>query len=401
MTDDENIWRDEWIAELAGETRAIRDAVAAVASHPSDADGWRGLERAWSRLAGQGAFFGEIAVQTLGAEAAALCGRVALRPASCAPDEVADALMRALNLVDVLVAHTGDDRASTIDDLLATLRTLAPARDPQADLRRLMGEARLLVDQWRAVAPGAPPELVVRVSALETACDEIAQGVPEKIPIAPAAARAIGASSEIPADWRRGLEQLATLRDELRDEHVSSKLLGRLDAILRRFDASARAAPSPGADELRVLCVRAGERRFAIPLRPVEAVRTARRGFGASPVAESANPIWLGPSPSRPGEITLHIAIASGDGRVELGVTEAVGEATLWNIEASSSGDPRFARVGTDADERAWDILEVDALAVETRPQGTELEDAPVAANGRSRPNAAPLLRALSRGDGR
>ncbi|MCL4236539.1 MAG: hypothetical protein KJ042_18705, partial [Deltaproteobacteria bacterium] len=274
--------------------------------------------------------------------------------------------------------------------------------------------------------------LAERVSALESACDDIARGrAPEET--MPEAHRASTArvSSEIPDDWRRGVEQLATLRDELRDEHVSPRILGRFDAILRRLGAPIRAAAGVSDGTLHVLCARVGDRRFAIPKNVIAAVRPARRAPTSRFAGEDVFPIRLDDTDAptddidlptddtdtttddidpptddtdtTTDDIMLHVIVETGRGRVAIGVTEVTGEATLWNVGPNSSGDPRFLRVGIDADEREWEILDVAALAPSSHAVegGQDDDGALVAANGRPRPNAAPLLRALSRGDGR
>ncbi|MCL4235545.1 MAG: hypothetical protein KJ042_13610, partial [Deltaproteobacteria bacterium] len=80
MTTGDDLWRDEWLAELSGELRGMRGVIDSLAANPSDPSPWRRLERAWSRLAGQAAFFGESAMAAIGVEAASLCERVARKP---------------------------------------------------------------------------------------------------------------------------------------------------------------------------------------------------------------------------------------------------------------------------------------------------------------------------------
>lgn len=405
MTTGDDLWREEWLAEVAGDLHAMRGEIAQVTSSAAGPSPWRRIGRAWSRLAGQAAFFGESAVQAIGVEAASLCERVAQRPGLAPPDEAADVLAGALDLVDAAMRRKGDlpSDAEPIDDLLVTMRAMAPAGDPERDLRRLMGQARLLIDAWRAVSPDVSPSLAERVTALESTCDDITRDLADDAPTPlTTASPGAHAPSEIPVDWRRGVEQLATLRDELRDEHVSSKILGRFDAILRRLGSSIRVVADTPDGALRVLCVRVAERRFAIPKSFVESVRPARRPAGSRFAGDDVPLVAFDFSDTPAEDITLHVIVETGRGRVAIGVSEVTGEATLWNVGPSENPDPRFGRAGADADEREWEILRTEALAPDASTDAGEAggDGRLASANGRARPNAAPLLRALSRGEG-
>ncbi|MCC6160605.1 MAG: hypothetical protein IT350_21335 [Deltaproteobacteria bacterium] len=401
MTTGDDLWRDEWLAELSDELRSMRGVIDSLAANPSDSSPWRRLERAWSRLAGQASFFDEPSITAIGVEAASLCSRVGRNPGIVAPDEVADALTRALDVVDAEMRRAADapSEAGPIDDLVATIRVMAPANDPERDLRRLMGQARLLIDAWRAVPSDVAQPLAERAAALEAACDDITRGLADDAQTsATTASPGARAVSEVPDAWRRGVEQLATLRDELRDEHVSPRILGRFDAILRRLGSPLRAPDGT----LCVLCARVADRRFAIPKDVVAAVRPARRPPGSRFAGDEVSAIWLGPAGEGPDAMTLHVGVETGRGRVAIGVTEVTGEATLWNVGLSVNADPRFPRIGVDADEGEWEILDVTALVPDAPAADidTDNDGVLVAANGRTRPNAAPLLRALSRSDG-